>query len=222
MGALQAPFFSRPFFLFLPCPPHTSPGNFLPQNPLFLSGTSDLLFLAQHRQSPGAGFWGQFWTGSPPPKKKRKILFFPAARGLGPKCAVTFGGRARPLSTLGWHLVLWLVASLAQLLFSRHQDETWEFGSALSLSRFLGRGCNEALFSKERAFQWKGGRQFSEWGGLVRISTGKAIQWRGPGDSVNRRTLKTEKVAVLIPFPKISSDDSSVCAYVAPCCLVRS
>ena len=32
--------------------------------------------------------------------------------------------------------------------------------------------------------------------GLVslRISTGKAIQWRGPGHSMNRRTLKTEKL----------------------------
>ena len=42
--------------------------------------------------------------------------------------------------------------------------------------------------------------------GLVRISTGKAIQRRGPGDSVNRRTLKI--VAVLTPFPKISSYSS--------------
>ena len=30
--------------------------------------------------------------------------------------------------------------------------------------------------------------------GLVRISTGKAIQWRGPGHSVNRRTPKIEKL----------------------------
>ena len=80
-------------------------------------------------------------------------------------------------------------------------------------SRFLGRGCDEALFSERKAFfsekgggnsgafHWKGGRQFSEWGvwsellqGMVRISTGKAIQWRGPGHPVNRRTLKTEKL----------------------------
>ena len=26
----------HPFFLFLPFPPHPAPGNFLPQNPLFL------------------------------------------------------------------------------------------------------------------------------------------------------------------------------------------
>ena len=39
-------------------------------------------------------------------------------------------------------------------------------------------------------------------GGLVRISTGKAIQWRGPGDSVNRRTLKTEKLLSSSPTQK--------------------
>ena len=41
----------------------------------------------------------------------------------------------------------------------------------------------------------KGGR------GLPRISTGKVLQWRGLGHSVNCWTLKTKKVAVLIPFP---------------------
>ena len=40
-----------------------------------LSGTSDLLFLVEKRQPPGAGFWGRFWTRSPH-RKKRKILFF--------------------------------------------------------------------------------------------------------------------------------------------------
>ena len=47
--------------------------------------------------------------------------------------------------------------------------------------------------------------------GLLRISTGKAIQWRDSGHSVNRRTLKTKKAAVLILFPKISSDRGRVC-----------
>ena len=45
-------------------------------------------------------------------------------------------------------------------------------------------------------------------GGLVRISTGKAIQWRAPGDSANRRTPKTEKLLSSSPSqksaPKIS------------------
>ena len=53
---------------------------------------------------------------------------------------------------------------------------------------------------RRSTFQWKK-RVFSEEGGgiqwmrgLVRISTGKAIQWRGPGHSVNRRTPKIEKL----------------------------
>ena len=51
-------FFAHPFFLlFLPFPPHPSPGNFLPQNPVF-SGTSDLLFLVEKRQPPGIPFSG--------------------------------------------------------------------------------------------------------------------------------------------------------------------
>ena len=45
--------------------------------------------------------------------------------------------------------------------------------------------------------------------GSGRISTGKAIQRRGSGHSVNRRNLKNEKVAVLIPFPKLSSEINS-------------
>ena len=61
-------------------------------------------------------------------------------------------------------------------------------------SRFLGRGSDEALFSeKKRVFSEEGGG--IQWmRGLVRISTGKAIQWRGPGHSVNRRTPKIEKL----------------------------
>ena len=56
-----------------------------------------------------------------------------------------------------------------------------------------------SLFKEVRVFKEKG--VFSEKGGgiqwksgLVRISTGKAIQRPGPSDSVNRRTLKNEKL----------------------------
>ena len=49
-------------------------------------------------------------------------------------------------------------------------------------SRFWGRECDEALFSGKKRFQWKGGR--IQWMMcLVRISTGKAIQWRVWGHS---------------------------------------
>ena len=68
---------------------------------------------------------------------------------------------------------------------------------------WLERDWSEPIFGqgiRRSAFQWKK-RVFSEKGGgiqwirgLVKISTGKAIQWRGPGDSVNRRIPKIEKL----------------------------
>ena len=47
---------------------------------------------------------------------------------------------------------------------------------------------------KKRGFSVKGREWFSEPWGFVRISTGKAIHWRGLGHSVNCRTLKIEKL----------------------------
>ena len=74
----------------------------------------------------------------------------------------------------------------------------------INQSRFLGRGCEEALFSEKRGFQWKGGRRFSE------LGFGKDFYRKG--NSVKRSGRFSEppdsekwKVAVLIPFPKISS-----------------
>ena len=67
-------------------------------------------------------------------------------------------------------------------------------------SRFWGRGCDEALFSEKKGFSVKRGEAIQRMRGLVRISTGKAIQWRGSGHSVNRRTLKTEKSLSSSPF----------------------
>ena len=82
-----------------------------------------------------------------------------------------------------------------------------------SLEPILGRGCDEALASENKDF-------FSEKGGgiqwmraLVSMSTVKAIQWRGPGYSVNRWTLKIwRKVAALIAFPTHNQLLSSVAA----------
>ena len=49
--------------------------------------------------------------------------------------------------------------------------------SSIFRSRFFGRGSDKALFSeKKKGFSVKRGEGFSEKGGLVRISTGKAIQ----------------------------------------------
>ena len=65
---------AHPCFL-LPCSPHPPPGNFSsPKTPL--SGTSNLLFRVEKRQTAGAGFCGRFWTRSPHREKKKEILFF--------------------------------------------------------------------------------------------------------------------------------------------------
>ena len=68
----------------------------------------------------------------------------------------------------------------------------WAFAHLRFWNGVWGRGCDEAEISEEK-------RLFIEWGqgiqwmkALVRNSTGKAIQWRGLGHSVNRRTLKIE------------------------------
>ena len=45
--------------------------------------------------------------------------------------------------------------------------------------------------------------------GLVRISTGKAIQWRGLGPFSESPDSENWKVAVLIPFSKINSESWS-------------
>ena len=46
---------------------------------------------------------------------------------------------------------------------------------AIGPSRFLGRGCDEALFREKRLFSEKGGGNPVNWG-LIGISTAKAIQ----------------------------------------------
>ena len=58
-------------------------------------------------------------------------------------------------------------------------------------SRFLGRGCDEALFGEKKGFSVQ-----------VRISTGKAIQWRGSGHSLNCRTLGSDKLLSSSPSQK--------------------
>ena len=50
-----------------------------------ISGTSDLLFLVEKRQPPGAGFWGRFWTGSPTGKKGKSFF-----SGAGKKVSFAF------------------------------------------------------------------------------------------------------------------------------------
>ena len=70
-------------------------------------------------------------------------------------------------------------------------------------SRFLGRGCDEALFSDKKGFSVKRGEAIQWMRGLVRISTGKAIQWRGSGHSLNRHAgLWKLKSCCPHPLPK--------------------
>ena len=47
---------------------------------------------------------------------------------------------------------------------------------SVTQSRFWGRGCDEALFSEEKGDSVKRGEAIRRMGGLVGISTGKAIQ----------------------------------------------
>ena len=49
--------------------------------------------------------------------------------------------------------------------------------------------------------------------GLVRISTGKAIQWRGSGHSLNRRSLKIEKLLSSSPSQKSPLISGSTLGY---------
>ena len=80
---------------------------------------------------------------------------------------------------------------------------TCSLGGHFSEPIFGGRGCDEALFSeKKKGFSVKRGEAIQWKGGLVRISTGKASQWRGSGHSLNRRTLQTKKLLSSSPSRK--------------------
>ena len=69
--ARTPPVFAHPFFNFCALSTPRWLSQFCaPKFPLF--GTSDLVFLVEKRQLAGAGFWGQFCTGSPH-RKQRKI-----------------------------------------------------------------------------------------------------------------------------------------------------
>ena len=74
---LSNPFFLRILFSFFALSTPPFPRQFRSPKSC-LSGTSDLFFLVEHRQLPGAGFWGRFWTGRPT-GKRGKIIFL--ARG---------------------------------------------------------------------------------------------------------------------------------------------
>ena len=77
-------------------------------------------------------------------------------------------------------------------------------------SPFLGRGCDEALISEKKGFSVKrgGGNSVNEGFGKDFCRKGNSVKRSG---RLSRRTLKKWKVAVLIPFSKISSEMSWIC-----------
>ena len=67
------------------------------------------------------------------------------------------------------------------VLARSHERTIYSYSSSAvqkSQSRFLGRGCDEALFSEQKGFSLKRGEAIQWMRVLVRISTGNAIQWR--------------------------------------------
>ena len=70
------PSFAHPFFFLLPCPPHPSQGNYLPQNPVFLGPQIYSFFSLRQPSEPGFGN-GSGW-GRPTGRKGKS--FFSGAR----------------------------------------------------------------------------------------------------------------------------------------------
>ena len=64
--------FARLCFLFSPCPPHPSSGNFFPS----ALSLWDLTLLVEDREPARAGFWGVVWTGS---LHYTAVTYFPKA-----------------------------------------------------------------------------------------------------------------------------------------------
>ena len=87
-----------------------------------------------------------------------------------------------------------------------------EIGLWLTKNRLENRLKSEPIFwegdatkhssEEKKGFSVKRGEAIQWIRGLVRISTGKAIQWRGSGHSLNCRTLKIEKLLSSFPARK--------------------
>ena len=67
---------------------------------------------------------------------------------------------------------------------------------------FFGKGMRRSTFQWKKGFSVERGEAIQWMRGLVTISTGKAIQWRGWGHSLNRRTPKIEKLLSSSPSRK--------------------
>ena len=73
----------------------------------------------------------------------------------------------------------------------------------------LGKGMRRSTFQWKKGLSVKRGEAIQWKRGLARMSTGNAIQWRGSGHSLNRRTLKTEKLLSssqslrIYPYPMV-------------------
>ena len=85
---------------------------------------------------------------------------------------------------------------------AEHHRNRWEDLQGSLSEPIFGEGMRRSTFQWKKGFSVKRGEAIQWMRGLVRISTGKAIQWRGPGHSVNRRTLKSEKLLSSSPSRK--------------------
>ena len=84
---------------------------------------------------------------------------------------------------------MWLSWQMPRLIVEFFRRHHWSsFKNPYSFRADFWEGDATKHFSVKR-------REVIQWmRGLVGISTGKAIQWRGSGHSLNRRTRKTEKL----------------------------
>ena len=119
---------------------------------------------------------------------------------LGTRLDVSlFRSTQRGIKTDGYNdkfFEFWKIGILVPICFGARLGASRNYQS-----RFWGRGGDEALLNK-KSFSVKRGEAIQWTRGLARISTGKAIQWRGQGHSVNSRTLKTEKLLSSSPSQK--------------------
>ena len=82
------------------------------------------------------------------------------------------------------------------------RQKSWKNGGGINQSLFVGKGMRQSTFQWKKGFSVKRGEAIQWIRGLVRISTRKAIQWRGSSHSLNRRTLKIEKLLSSTPSRK--------------------
>ena len=141
-------------------------------------------------------------------------------RPISPRFSLKFWG-------LSPHL--WAPAYISKqkyiiIFFKSRAPRTWigRWTVFLLSKQIFGKGMRRSTFQWKKGFSVKRGVAIQWMRGLVRISTGKAIQWRGSGDSLNHRTLKTEKLLSSSPSQKSALNLLSPVKLCPPCVSVSS